>query len=477
SSGVCEKQPKSGSCDDGKSCTGNGTCVNGSCQDGTVTSGCLIGGVCYSNGEKNPANKCQYCNENQPGSWSDVSCPSVDGSGCVGACDPNDGSCSFSSTNGTSCSDGQYCNGAETCDQGSCKPGNPVSCSPTGNPCTSNVCSNALRRCVVQNNDGAKCDADGDKCTIDICAGGICKLSYQDCCKTDAECVHSDPKFACAGRCLSGTCDYKRPKVAYTKCEDPNNPGNECIGYCDGDTLECVPKPIPRGANVSCTDNDGTPCTSGICDAGTCAPKDNGTCTPCTKDADCTDLDGNVCTGVCDQTTGYCNKSKPKPQGASCDDGKFCTTGTTCDGNGACGGGTTTTCTTTEICKTAICDPQQDACVTTSADDGAPCSDDTLACTNQQCIGGRCKVTGVTPGYCYIDSACWLDGQKNPNNLCLSCNSGNPTNWTPRICVIGQTCNPATGTCSGGCSCPITCQCLPGTCTCMGCGPLGCLTQ
>jgi hypothetical protein len=73
-------------------------------------------------------------------------------------------------TNGTSCSDGNLCNGAETCQNGTCTPGTALVCND-GNVCTTDTC-NPATGCVFTNNT-APC-SDGVACTSDVCSGGVC---------------------------------------------------------------------------------------------------------------------------------------------------------------------------------------------------------------------------------------------------------------------------------------------------------------
>jgi hypothetical protein len=72
--------------------------------------------------------------------------------------------------NGTSCGDGNLCNGAETCQGGACTAGTALVCND-GNVCTNDTC-NPATGCVFTNNT-APC-SDGIACTSDVCAGGVC---------------------------------------------------------------------------------------------------------------------------------------------------------------------------------------------------------------------------------------------------------------------------------------------------------------
>ena len=94
----------------------------------STCSGCLIDGYCYADNQSNPANICQVCTvSNSTTAWSD-----------------NDG---------TTCDDGAYCNGADTCSAGSCSAhaGNP--CPDDGEYCDgTEVCSEAIRGCAHTGN-------------------------------------------------------------------------------------------------------------------------------------------------------------------------------------------------------------------------------------------------------------------------------------------------------------------------------------
>jgi hypothetical protein len=64
------------------------------------------------------------------------------------------------------CDDGVFCNGAETCSNGSCLSGTPPACADAVD-CTVDRCDEAARACVHSPDDTA-CD-DGNTCTTDAC--------------------------------------------------------------------------------------------------------------------------------------------------------------------------------------------------------------------------------------------------------------------------------------------------------------------
>lgn len=196
-------------CDDGRPCTSDvcsaGVCDNppgndgASCADGNVCNGAEVcsNGTCQSSGTLN-------CNDNN-------SC-TIDG------CDAQDGcthtlisGCQGCTSSGT-CSDGNPCNGAETCVSGFCRAGTLLPCND-GNACTTDTCSSqagcvnapiaGCQPCATnaQCDDGNACDGvevcttgrcrndanftcdDGDPCTADACAAATgCTHELQDTC-------------------------------------------------------------------------------------------------------------------------------------------------------------------------------------------------------------------------------------------------------------------------------------------------------
>ncbi|HPM77117.1 MAG TPA: formylglycine-generating enzyme family protein, partial [bacterium] len=146
-------------------------------DDTTVCEGCLIDEVCYNDLETNPANVCEICDVSQStDSWSD-----------------NDG---------VTCDDGVFCNGADTCDAGSCS-------AHTGNPCLG-----------------------GDACN------NTCNEGTEDCLSPDT--IPCDDGVFCNGVDL---CD------GAGECEHPGNPCDSLREYCSEDDGECLDEfaAIPHG--------------------------------------------------------------------------------------------------------------------------------------------------------------------------------------------------------------------------------------
>ena len=116
-------------CDDGNACNGAETCVALTCQAGTPL-------VC------NDGNPCTTDTCNQA-------------SGCVAT----------PVANGTSCSDGDACDGVELCQAGACAPGTPLVCND-GLACTSDTCA-PVSGCVYTSTCGA-----GQVCSLST---GLCE--------------------------------------------------------------------------------------------------------------------------------------------------------------------------------------------------------------------------------------------------------------------------------------------------------------
>jgi hypothetical protein len=116
------------------------------------------------------------------------------------------------------CDDGEGCNGAEQCVDGSCKPGPIVSCKD-GDACTRDACTSVAGQGVCTH---APLTCNDDlACTIDTC-------------DPTRGCVF-DPVVCAAGeKCLGGVC---RPIIDATTCRAPRASCTKraecCSGQCD----------------------------------------------------------------------------------------------------------------------------------------------------------------------------------------------------------------------------------------------------
>jgi hypothetical protein len=122
-------------------------------------------------------------------------------------------------------------------------------------------------------------------------------------------------------------------------------------------------------------------------------------------------------TGMC--VTGTCTPT-PANNGATCDDGLFCTINDMCQG-GVCTGAPNP-CAPANGCYTGMCDEILQSCTITKVADGTACNDGDVCNTGKHCTSGVC--TGGTP-----------------TNNGMAC--------TPVMaCDMGTTC--MNGTCAGG---------------------------
>jgi MYXO-CTERM domain-containing protein len=272
------------------------------------------------------------------------------------------------------------------------------------------------------------------------------------------------------------------------------NPGDACddglfctsgdrydaSGYCAGPTpTEC---------------SDGLACTYDYCDEGyrTCQ---NLVYTGCRIGGICIATDTVDPADPCQACIPAASRStySQVPEATPCDDGLFCTVGTTCNAAGVCGGGSQRDCSDGRGCTTDGCDEGghvcthtvttgcliANACVPEGAADpanpcatcqasvsptayspvtpGTPCEDglfctvdttcdsggacgsgtprdcsDGLGCTNDSCDEThRTCVNAVTTG-CAIGNACVAEGAFEPGNSCRSCQPATSTTaWSP----------------------------------------------
>ncbi|HOX42296.1 MAG TPA: proprotein convertase P-domain-containing protein [Myxococcota bacterium] len=460
---VCEGEDGS-PCDDGEFCTVNDTCTAGlcvgqeqACDDGnscTVDLCNEIDDLCINTpkADDTPCDDGAYCTlgerclatqcvGGQPRNCSD-------GNACTGdVCDEDADACGSSALpDGTACEDGAYCTEGDTCLAGSCAGGAMRGCDDL-NPCSSDVCNEAIDSCenppVV---DGTPCE-DGQFCTTgDVCSGGGCQgggardCSDGDQCSADAcdddadQCAHvpvpdgtvcTDGRFCTLGEsCTGGVCGGGLAR----DCQD----GNPCTAdQCNDATSTCD---HPR-------EQDGLPCDDGQyctlatqCQAGVCS---GGSFVDCSDALDCT-LDS------CDEQANACANDAAALDGAGCDDGEFCTVADTCNA-GTCGG-SLNPCDDSNPCTLDACDALAGACTHTPAADGEACDDGLFCTVGDACGAGAC--TGAARD-CGDASVCTADSCNEVSDACVNTAVANGTACDDgQFCNVGEAC--VGGVCGGG---------------------------
>jgi len=423
-----------------------------------------------------------------------VECPD---SPCgLGVCVPNVGAAEGYICNtqpigdGTSCDDGDPCTLDDTCTASTCA-GQPKDCSAfdTGDPCATAECS--AGECVLSAaTDGTACD-DANACTgsanvPDTCQGGAC-LGGEPACDCSSDPTICDDGLDCTfDICANGSCIYE---IAADSCL--------IAGHCipsgdrpaDNQCLQCAPGTLQQGwSPVSCS--DGNACTDDSCDPG--APEgcvnipddtnpcddgeacssddqcDNGTCVGscgCQVDADCVDAPPACKRFVC-QGFECIAVADPALNGATCDDGAYCTVGETCSA-GACappaGGQRDCSQQGDGKCKLGFCDEDQDACVDILAAAGSTCDDGDPCTLADQCdaVGG---CAGIAKDCSALADGC-NSGVCNANGQCTQQPiEGNPCD-DGESCTTTDLCNAA-GVCAGswdstqsGCGCGSDADC------------------
>jgi MYXO-CTERM domain-containing protein len=157
----------------------------------SMAAGATTDGVCGSRGDGSACDDGLYCNGTETctsgtcGSSSGDPCDGPDGDGdCAESCDEGGDSCTANDTDASACDDGLYCNGTETCTAGVCG-------GSTGDPCAATIadgdadcaeaCDESGDSCSANEPDGTSCD-DGEACNgSDECLNGSCDVHADSC--------------------------------------------------------------------------------------------------------------------------------------------------------------------------------------------------------------------------------------------------------------------------------------------------------
>ena len=395
-------------CDDGNACTEIDVCAMGQCGGSAVTcddsSACTVDtcdstiGCVYTPTSCDDADTCTLdsCDASIGCTYTAISCD--DNVACTtDSCDPATG-CAHTLVD-AACSDGLWCNGAETCDatQG-CQTGAAPDCDD-GAFCTTDTCNEGTDTCTHLA-DNTVC-SDGNVCTDDICNEGIgCANPTNDTntCSDNNACTTVD-------FCQAGSCTGTSPQT----CSDEN--------ACTDDTCDPTTGCVFMDNSARCA--DGNACTSDICDTGIgCSHTpaicdDSNACTDDTCDGvtGClhTDIsascdDGNVCDGseTCDMVLGCLEWTGPEGAPLNCDDGNPCTDDS-CDAVSGC-----VNLNNGECCPAWICQPS----CQNSKWSGIPLPS-----------GGGCTATAEY----WLEQPCTLDKVFNTCGYTFGLNEGNVT--------------------------------------------------
>jgi hypothetical protein len=186
----------------------------------TCASGCLIGGVCFDDGQTNPLNKCQIC---------------------VKATSASD----FSNNDGAACDDGVFCNGRDSCSGGTCS-------AHAGDPCTtwSQPCDEKTDICYdpTQGVDSPSCNAAGD--VVRHNAVGT-ELLVQDCLPAASHGACAGGVCGCTAGYTGEQCDQCLILVHGTKGKDTNDGTSWALAFASVQAgLDAAVTKIPSVASA-----------------------------------------------------------------------------------------------------------------------------------------------------------------------------------------------------------------------------------
>ena len=392
-------------CDDGVFCNGAETCSVGSCEAGSAVT-CDDGVACTVDSCNESTDSCDFTTDDMACSDglfcngaetcnSTLGCQAAATPACQGLqCDEIADVC-FGCGTDSECDDGLFCNGAERCAAGICQSGVPVLCDD-GVSCTTDSCNESTDSCDFT--------ADGTVCDDGLFCNGV------ETCNASTGC-QSAPSEACVG----------------SLCDEATDQCVECLdaGDCD-DGLYC---------------NGSETCSAGSCEAGSAVICDDGVA--CTTDS-------------CNEATDSCDFTADD---TVCDDGLFCNGAETCNVSLVCKSAPT------ESCVGSLCDEATDQCVECLGDGDC---DDGLYCNGSEtCSAGSCEAGSAV--ICDDGVACTTDSCNEATDSCdftaddTACDDG-------LFCNGAETCNSSLG-CQTAATpvCPDL-QCDETADICFGCG-------
>lgn len=242
--GRCESFPDDALCGPGRACHPTRGCVAARCSDDTVCQdGVLCNGVetCGPDGVCRPGTPvvCPSdgitCTQERCDELAGGACVSVpDSSVCARGeiCSPvpgdPDGCRRLGCRSDGDCADASFCNGAERCVRGVCRPGMPVACEPM-DECQIATCSDAVGGCSVQPRSERE----------------LCGNVVDDDCDGLRDCADPDCSASPACACVP---------IAPVETQCNNGLDEDCDGLLDCADPECGMTPICLGRELFCSD-------------------------------------------------------------------------------------------------------------------------------------------------------------------------------------------------------------------------------
>jgi hypothetical protein len=434
--GGCTTTQNQAACDDGDPCTVADQCSEEECEGYPVECDCLTDADCQPLEDGNQCNGTLICDQSKlpyqcqvdPATVVDCEADGEPETICLAAyCAPDTGECSsVPAHEGFACDDFDACTIGDKCTAGKCVPGVSLTCADN-NICTDDSCHSETG-CTFTNNTSV-CN-DLDICTTgDFCQEGVCAGVKELECNDNNPCTDDmcDPETGCLYPANSGACDDTDPCTIGDHCDAGLCVVTGELG-CDDDNSctedVCIPGSGCVNSIIISDCDDGDPCTfADICINGFCtsgAPVNCDDKNPCTDDS-CNEV------GICINSANQ----------AQCDDQNACTVDDHC-GAGQCLATQSKACSDGNVCTDDTCDPL-DGCLFVV--NNAPCDDDDVCTTGDECSQGKC----LSPG-------------------ALTCDDGN-------ICT-DDTCHPETGCtftantegCDDGNACTLVDKCAGGWC-------------